>query len=319
MPTVQTIGSLSTHAVGGITHASSTKPPSDIPYAGSAISPSFNGQPLVDLDRVTLSTCGSWAVTPLSDFYSNVKIWGAGGGAPLDIPGFQFGVGGQGGFTKGNILFKAGISYTFVVGCGGSGSTTTKYAAGGGGGSGIKFTSNSVPIVISGAGGGCGYSGAQTVYGGNGGGTTGQNGYGNAGGGGGTQSAGGAGGVGGRRSGSPGTYLNGGGGATTGGTAGGAGLGNGGTGGAIISTGPSTTDAGAGGGGGGYYGGGGGGGGADGSGGGGGSSYYDPAYVTLATITQGYGSDSDRGTAGGQGFNGAAGSAGKIKITLNPI
>jgi len=315
MPIVQTVGSLSTQAFGGVTHAGNTKPPSSPPYAGCEISPSINGQPKVDLQRVTLSTCGTWTITPINDFYSNVKMWGAGGGAGLTHPtGGANGIGGQGGFSKGNVQFLAGVTYQFIVGCGGGGTSTARAGGGGGGGTGIRISSGSVPILVAGAGGGGGYSGTNFVYGGNGGGTTGETGRGESGGRGGSQIAAGAGGVGRQGTGGTGSGNNAGPGAGgAGGGAGGVGFGNGGGGRFVVG------DAGGGGGGAGYFGAGGGGYDSDGSGGGGGSSYYNPTYVSTSTLTQGYGVDTARGTAGAGGTNGSVGQVGKIVITRDPV
>ena len=292
---------------------------------GASVSPAIGGDTNVDLTLVTLTSCGSWTVIPSGDFYANVKMWGGGGGASLDYPpgaSGSLGIGGNGGYTKGNVQFLSGVTYQFTVGCGGGGYGGQNGGGGGGGASAIRIVSGSVPILVAGAGGGSGYSGTQTIYGGNGGGSTASGGSGSAGGGGGSQSAAGAGGVGSRRSGNPGSSTSGGGGTINGSGGGGGGTsayGSGGGGGGAILTPPSNTDAGGGGGGGGYFGGGGGGGGSDGSGGGGGSSYSNPAYVSSAALFSGFGSDSDRGTSAGGGANGSAGSAGRIKMTTDPI
>lgn len=291
---------------------------------GATISPAVNGASIIDLTSVTLSTCGTWTVTPESDFYANIKMWGAGGGASQDYPpgaGGSLGVGGAGGYTRGNVQFLSGVTYHFIVGCSGGGFAAQRGGGGGGGASAIRIVSGSVDVLVGGGGGGSGFSGTQTVYGGDGGGSSASPGSGSAGGGGGTQSAVGAGGNGTRHDGDPGSGHNGGGGAVSGSGGGGggsSGYGSGGGGGGEITI-PSGTDAGGGGGGGGYFGGGGGGGTADGCGGGGGSSYYNPTYVLSATLTTGYGGDSDRGTAAYGGTNGGAGGVGKIKVTTGPV
>ena len=291
---------------------------------GATISPAVGGVSVIDLTAVTLSTCGTWTVTPQSDFYANIKMWGAGGGASQDYPpgaGGSLGIGGAGGYTRGNVSFLSGVTYQFIVGCSGGGFAAQRGGGGGGGASAIRIVSGSVDVLVAGAGGGSGFSGTQTVYGGDGGGSSASGGSGSAGGGGGTQSAAGAGGNGTRHDGDPGSGHNGGGGAVSGSGGGGggsSGYGSGGGGGGEIAI-PSGTDAGGGGGGGGYFGGGGGGGTADGCGGGGGSSYYNPTYVLSATLTTGYGGDSDRGLAAYGGTNGGAGGVGKIKVTTSPV
>jgi hypothetical protein len=290
----------------------------------ATISPAVGGDTNIDLTVLTLPSCGTWTVTPQSDFYANVKMWGAGGGASQDYPpgaGGSLGIGGAGGYTRGNVQFLSGVAYQFTVGCAGGGFAAQRGGGGGGGATAIRIVSGSVPILVAGGGGGSGFSGTQTIYGGNGGGSSASPGSGNAGGGGGTQSAAGAGGVGSRRTGFPGSGSNGGRGANIGsggGGGGGSAYGTGGGGNGEVTV-PGGTDAGSGGGGGGYFGGGGGGGNADGSGGGGGSSYYNPTYVLSATLTTGAGGDSDRGTAASGGTNGGAGGAGRIKMTTNPI
>jgi hypothetical protein len=314
MPVINTVASMSSHAFGGIYFSQGN--PKSINRNISLISPAVGGKTgFTTTETFTIDSCGTWTVTPLVDFYSNVKIWGGGGGASLDFPpgaGGSLGVGGDGGYSQGNVRFVAGATYQFIVGCGGSGISSARAGGAGGGGTGIQIVSGSEAILVTGGGGGSGYSGSQGVPGAPGGGSTAGAGGGNAGGGGGSQSAAGAGGVGTRHSGSPGVGRNGGVGYAGSGT-GGIGFGNGG------GTSFDATDSGAGAGGGGYYGGRGGGGNADGSGGGGGSGYYSPTYVTRATLTSGYVSSTGRGTAAQGGRNGSSGTAGKITLTQDSI
>ena len=180
------------------------------------------------------------------------------------------------------------VLYMYVGGGGGNGGTGTSgtagfnggaigsyypsnYGGGGGGGASDIRTCSCAPtttnrLVVAGGGGGGAYNYSSTDYdrGGDGGGTTGENGFaaggnsGTQGGGGGTPSGGGVGSTWSTPNGSPGT------------------LGAGGAG--------STASTDGGGGGGGYYGGGGG----YWSGGGGGSSYTDPTLATNVTHTRGY-------------------------------
>lgn len=316
MPLLNTVASMSSHSFGGIYVGHDSYPPFSN-QSLTTVSPAVDGQTTILLNRTTLSSCGTWTIIPSADFYANVKMWGAGGGASSNHPSGSQGIGGQGGFSKGNVQFLAGVTYQFIVGCGGGGYVGVRAGGGGGGGTGIQISSGSVPILVAGAGGGSGYSGTDFAYGGDGGGATGQTGWGAYGGGGGTQSAAGAGGVGPTGTGGNGGGRNAGPGAPIslsgpGGT-GGTGFGIGGHGGYV------STDAGGGGGGGGYFGAGGGGYASGSSGGGGGSSYYNPTYVNTATLIQGYGVDTARGTAGAWGFNGTAGQAGKIVITTDPV
>lgn len=316
MPLINTVASMSSHAFGGI-YFSHESYPTPVYTNLVLISPAVGGKTAFKPDEgITLTSCGTWTITPISEFYSNVKMWGGGGGASLDYPpgaGGSLGVGGDGGYTQGNVRFSAGVTYQFIVGCGGAGTYSTRAGGGGGGGTGIQIVSGTQAVLVAGGGGGSGYSGTQNVYGSPGGGSTAGTGGGNAGGGGGTQSAAGAGGVGSRHTGTAGSGRNGGSGYGGGIAGGGQGFGIGGNGGY------DGTDSGGGGGGGGYFGGGGGGGNADGSGGGGASGYYDPTYVSNATLTSGYGSAPGRGSAAAGGRNGSNGTAGTIIVTTSPI
>ena len=327
MPTITTIGSLSSQSLGVVAGTSVRRgvtgtfvyPPNNF-----AISPAFGGSTTINLSSVSnvaLSTCGTWTITPSSNFFANIKIWGAGGGGATKYSTAPDLYGGNGGYSRAIVELKAGVAYQFIVGCAGSNGGGGRVAGGGGGGSGIQIVSGSVAVLVAGGGGGSGSSGGFDVGGGDGGGTTGvagSIGYNqSAGGGGGTQSGVGAGGVGTRRTGNSGSGRNGG--AGSNGNAPGAGSGgSGGTGfgtGARGGSGSVGSDDGSGGGGGGYFGGGGGGGSADGGGGGGGSGYFNPAHASLAVLTQGYGTDPERGTAGAGGVASTAATAGKIVIT----
>lgn len=264
------------------------------------ISPAVDGKTTWDLEvegSLNLSTYGTWTLTPTNNFSTVTKIWGGGGGVPTYAASNY---GGAGGAAAGTISFTSGTSYDLIVGQGGAGVAANRNAGGAGAGSGIQFTTGSVPILVAGGGGG-GYSSAGRRAGA-GGGSEGQAGDGAAGGLGGTQSGPGIGRSGGRRTGASGSGRNGGQLGTgtaatrtsTGFGTGGAGAYNGG-------------DAGSGGGGSGYYGGAEGGGDSGGFGGGGGSGYYNPTYVSSATLYQGNyeipgnSSDADRGTAGSPG------------------
>jgi len=296
-------------------------PPGPIGVKTFNISPAVNGKTSWDLEvdgPLSLSTYGTWTLTPTNNFTNVVKIWGGGGGVPTYAASNY---GGAGGAAKGTVSFTSGTAYQLIVGQGGGGVVANRNAGGGGAGSGIQFASNSSPILVAGGGGG-GYGGVGR-RGGGGGGTTGQAGEG-FGGPGGTQAGPGIGISGGRRTGASGSGRNGGqlgtGSAatrtSTGFGTGGAGAYNGG-------------DAGSGGGGSGYFGGAEGGGDAGGFGGGGGSGYYNPSYVSNATLYQGNyevpgnNSDIDRGTAGNPGVGtnpGFDGTDGKIFLsaTLQP-
>jgi len=324
MPTITTIGSLSAQSLGPVAGTSVRRgvtttfvyPPNNF-----TISPAFGGSTTIGLSNVSnvsLSTCGTWTITPSSSFFANIKMWGAGGGGATKYPTSPDHYGGNGGYSRATVEFKAGVTYQFIVGCAGGNGGAQRNAGGGGGASGIQIVSGTIPILVAGGGGGSGSSGAFDVGGGDGGGTTGQSGnpsVSGTGAGGGTQSAAGGAGSGTRRTGNAGSGRNGGQGRDGTGTGsgngggGGAGFGNGARGGA------GGGDDGAGGGGGGYFGGGGGGGSADGGGGGGGSGYRNPAYAFRATLTQGYGTDPERGTAGAGGVASTPATAGKIVIT----
>ena len=241
------------------------------------ISPAVNGKTIWNLDTdgpLNLSTQGTWTITPLSTFTTNVKAWGEGG----ERNSF-----GAGAFAGGDVTLASGVPITLGVGQGRG--PAPQYGSRGGGWSGLFVTSSGLAILIAAGGGGGGFS-SMSVSGGPGGWPSGSPGAldpsGNdAGGDAATQSAPGTGGSPGgglfSESGSPGSGRNGG----SGGYAGG-------------------------GGGGGYFGGGGGAG-SDYSGaaGGGGSSYFDPAVVanpqTLSGsgTTPGNASDPARSGAGG--------------------
>jgi len=228
------------------------------------ISPAVGGKTTWNLDTdgpLNLSTQGTWTITPLSTFTTNVKAWGEGGGT------FGQGLFGAGAFAGGDVTLASGVPIT--LGVGRNGGPNSQFGNRGGGWSGLFVTSSGLAILIAAGGGGGGYS-ASSVSGGPGGWPSGSPGAldpsGNdAGGGAATQSAPGTGGSPGggpfSASGSPGSGRNGG----SGGYAGG-------------------------GGGGGYFGGGGGAG-SDYSGasGGGGSSYFDPAVVANPQMLSGSG------------------------------
>lgn len=327
MPAITTIGSLSSQSLGGVGGKSSldgvsgrrrrSTPTFVFPPSTVTVSPAIGGQTTVDLTSLTLLTCGTWTVTPTENFFANVQMWGAGGGGAYKYNTAPDLYGGNGGYSRAIIEFKVGNSYQFIVGCRGSTGSGTRPGGSGGGATGIQIVSGSVPVLVAGGGGGAGSSGAYNVKGGDGGGTTGVSGsvgpnqsYGGRGGG---QGSAGGGGNGTRRTGSSGVGRKGGDGASgnaSGGTSssGGVGFGNGGAGGS------GGGDDGSGGGGGGYFGGGGGGGSSDGGGGGGGSGYYNPDHTSGAVLTQGYGTSSDRGTAGAGGVAGTAATAGKIVV-----
>jgi hypothetical protein len=291
-----------------------------------SISPSVSGKSTWNLGTdgpLSLSTAGTWTITPTATGAAVIKMWGAAGGAGGSSPG------GPGGYTTGTYSFaNTSQSFSVVVGGGGTASTSAPYGAGGGGGySGLFLGTGAANITRAGAllvagGGGGGVLDNASGYGGAGGGSSGTAGVGGANGTGGpgTQSAGGTAG-GGRASGEAGGPLEGlnignispperpsggkggsnsgyspfvGGGAA-GGTPGGGGQ-----------AGTRSGDYGGPGGGGGYYGGGGGGSGGsgDGSAAGGGSGYIGGTGITSATTTAGSGltpannSDSVRGSAG---------------------
>lgn len=328
MPAITTTGSLSAQSLGGVGGTSAldgtygsrrrvrgSTPTFVFPPSTVTVSPAIGGLTTVDLTSVTLSTCGTWTVTPTEGFFANVQMWGAGGGGAYKYSTAPDLYGGNGGYSRAIVEFKVGNSYQFIVGCPGSAGSGTRPGGGGGGATGIQIVSGSVAVLVAGGGGGAGSSGGYNTKGGDGGGTTGVSGSVGSnqyyGGGGGTQSVAGGGGSGTRRTGSSGLGRSGGAGASGGssgtGGGGGAGFGTGGSGGV------GGTDDGSGGGGGGYFGGGGGGGSEDGGGGGGGSGYYNPAHASGGVLTQGYGTTSDRGTAGAGGVAGS-GTAGKILI-----
>jgi len=245
---------------------------------------------------LSLSSSGTYYLTPSTSITVNAKLWGAGGGN-------NGGSAGAGGHGAGTMTLVGGVTYAVVVG--GAGSNSAGEASGGGGFSGI-FSSNSISqstVMLMAGGGAGGMADPSGGQGGAGGGTAGQAGTGYSGsptgGGGGTQSAGGA--SGGNQA-TAGSALQGG---TTGnagaagGTPGGGGAGSSGSWGGS-------------GGGGGFWGGG--------AGqsnvslakghGGGGSGYANSSVVTSAVLTAGSGgtpgnsADGDRGLAGDPGIQG---------------
>jgi hypothetical protein len=182
------------------------------------ISPAYSGKSSWNLTvdgPLVLSGSGAWTVTPMANFNTTVKMWGAGGARgysyrdPITSTAFQ-GAGGAGGYSTANIVIQTGNSYILQVGQGGirttSASDGATYLAGGvqgsyggtqgGGYSGIFITSVSQANALLMAGGGGGGSDAEfSPNGGAGGGTSGQDGAGsnpNQSGKGGSQSAGGA-------------------------------------------------------------------------------------------------------------------------------
>jgi hypothetical protein len=249
------------------------------------ISPAVSGKSTWDLDSdgaLMLASAGTWTLTPASTFAVTTKEWGAGGG------GGQFSTNGAGGYAGGSVTLTSGVSYTLTVGSTAGAPGGGAAGTGHGGGYSVLRTTSGTMTLIAGGGGGGGFGGD----GGAGGGTTGQMGtafdprHPGTPGQGGTSSSGGSGGDG---SGGSGSSLQGGAGGSTGGSYPG------------------------GGGGGGYFGGGGGGypGGSGAGGGGGGSSFADPSTVSGATLTvgnyttPGNSADSERGTAGNPGADGA--------------
>lgn len=242
-----------------------------------------------------MQNAGNW---PAPTLLATIYAWGGGGG---DGGYTNAGYGGAGGAANGIINLRVLTSGTIVIGGGGQAMApdagpgpvvpggggqagTYGYAGQGGGYSGLFNGSASQANAILIAGGGGGSSAISGRNGGAGGGTTGETGGGAGAGGGGTQSG---------SSGYPaGTAL------------------QGGT--------PNTPDGGGGGGGGGgYWGGGAGGNGTPtDSGGGGGSGYYNPTYVSSATLSAGSGttpgdsSNSLRGSYGNAGFATGAGTQG---------
>jgi hypothetical protein len=222
-----------------------------------------------------------------------IKAWGAGGGSDSNGSG-RYGAGG--GFAYGTVTLTPSTSMKIIVGQGGHIGAHGGSGGGGGGYSGFFNTSVSQnnALLIAGAGGGAG----DNNDGGVGGGTNGTAGGGALSGGGGTQSAGG---VNGNSKGTSYSDIKPTAGSALQGGDGGAdlGAGNGFTAYAFGGGGRGGHEPGGsqggGGGGGGYFGGGGGDadhfgqntGGTGGHGGGGGSSYYNPTYVSNATLTSG--------------------------------
>jgi hypothetical protein len=264
------------------------------------ISPSVDGKSswnFVQDGALSISTYGTYTLTPVSTFSANVKMWGGGGGS-----GGQNGSSGAGGSSTGIVTFTNGVSHVIVVGQGGpvgagaaalgGGGVGDVNRGNGGGYTGIFRNSQTQgnAVLMAGGGGGAG-GGFGSFVSGAGGGTSGQ--AGNAGQGaqpgGGTQSAGGA----------------------------GTGANHSASGGALQGA------NGLSGGGGGYYGGASGGdNGSYAPGTGGGSGYINGTYVTGGNTytgnggTPGNSSDSDRGTAGNARTSSGAGTDGKIIINL---
>lgn len=159
-----------------------------------AISPAVNGKTTWDTGvdgPLSLSSSGTWTITPVSTFSGVVAMWGAGGGT-----GASGGSGGAGGFTSGVITLTQGTTYTVLVGQGGrAGSGGTALGGGGGGdtyrGGGGGYTglfegttiSQAAARMMAGGGGGSGgdaNNSADIEQGGAGGGTSGQQGSPNA-------------------------------------------------------------------------------------------------------------------------------------------
>ncbi len=277
---------------------------------GFTISPAVDGKstwyPGGD-GPLSLSTAGTWTLTPLNTFTMTAKVWGAGGGSTGNSSG-------AGGCAVANIQFNQATVYTLIVGNTGAAGGG---ASGSGGGAGSGIHNGSTHVII--AGGGGGHVGGA---GGGGGGTSGQagttDGNDGQGGGAGTQVAAGGGG-GGRNGGGSGSgpgATTGGGGGTGGGNTGvtavgGTGYGNGGP--ALARPG----DGGGSGGGGGYYGGGGGGaGGWGGGGGGGGSGYLNPSLTTNGILYQAAGNVAGNANDAARGTSGNPKTAGKIYLSL---
>jgi hypothetical protein len=255
------------------------------PAAGRVLvlSPAVSGVTNWNLDvngPLSLSTAGTWTMTPASSFNANIKVWGA-GATNGDYNS------GAGGAAVGTLAMTGSTAYVARVGSPTGGGSAGSGARSGAGYSGVFITSetfSNAKIIAGGGGGSDSDDGGRNANGGAGGGNTGQDGqgYSNSYGKGGTQSAGGAGGVASPGTGSNGGQLSGGGPGTGGGYSGG-------------------------GGGSGYYGGGGGGMQASwaGGGGGGGSGYI--GGVTSATnyqgnyTTPGNSGDANRGSAGSNG------------------
>lgn len=262
------------------------------PAAGRVLvlSPAVGGVTNWNLDvngPLSLSTAGTWTMTPASSFNVDIKVWGAG------APNGQYNSG-AGGAAVGRLAMTGSTAYVARVGATNGGGTSVDGGVPGAGYSGVfisSITQANAKIIAGGGGGSDSDDGGRNANGGAGGGNTGQDGqgYSNSYGKGGTQSAGGAGGVASPGTGTAGGALTGGNGATGGGYCGG-------------------------GGGSGYWGGGGGGQQSSwaGGGGGGGSGYI--GGVTSATnyqgdrTTPGNSGDANRGTAGNNGV------AGKVYI-----
>ena len=302
------------------------------PPRSFSISPAVSGRSTWNLDTdgpLTLSSYGDWTITTTSSFNASLKMWGAGGAQGPTKSNFTTYPGGAGGFAGGTVAFPASSTLVARVGQGGlptPDSAGGSGAAFGGGGQAYNYVDgnwnggsggglaglflgsisqgNSILIAGAGGGGGSAQSGrGGPCNGGAGGGSTGGNGTGSSyGGQGGSQVAGGSG-------------------------SSGASIGSSISGSVLQGGSQTSSSAMGGGGGGGYFGGG--------SGiytspdtataGGGGSAYFNPTYVSSATLTAGSGTapgnsgDSDRGSSGNAGNTGSGGAAqsgtdGKIVI-----
>jgi len=151
-------------------------PPSPRGVAGGrsfAISPPLNGATTWSLDAdgsLGIGDSGTWVITPTVTFDARVKMWGAGGGSGFRGRGF----GGGGGYSEGVVTFRAGVTYTVIVGGGGKGARVAACGGaggfgGGGAGGGLHSAAEGAPGVPFGAGG-PGHAGDGVEYGAAGGG-----------------------------------------------------------------------------------------------------------------------------------------------------
>ena len=272
-------------------------------------------------DYTVYTFTSSGTFTPSFSGDINVHAWGA-GGAGGTVGGWVYGsAGGAGGAARGIVNVTSGVSYPIVVGGGGvvnsftgavgggaaasNNNNDNRYSGGGGGYSGLflNSVSQSNALLIAGGGGGGGSSRAGTGNaGGSGGGTSGQVGYSPYD----NKSAYG---------GNPGTQSSAGASVSCDAISGGGGQG-------ALQGGVTRCHSYGGGGGGGYFGGSGGGYSESNTmgGGGGGSGYFNPSYVSSATLTAGVGttvadsSNSFRGSAGTAGDVASNGSSGVVVI-----
>jgi len=139
-----------------------------------SISPSVGGKLSFNLnvEKLNISSSGTWTITPQGNFSASIKMWGAGGSSVN---------GGAGGFSSGSMGFVANQAYVIVVGEGGANHNRRTIGGGGfsvaysdyqGGGLTGLFQSTytqSNALIIAGGGGGQYGAGA-------GGGSSGQNG-----------------------------------------------------------------------------------------------------------------------------------------------